>query len=172
MTNDLISIPYILLSFLYFQGFMVFVIWDVVKMFSLHVHETLKWFSEFNVDNESKRRFDGREISFLFWVLRVLLCTNGDAANSCNWVLCKSCRLWISFAISVNVVRLFVIFSFSLFLGFRGRKELRDKETYKRNVIKLFHSINANKIDPSRVIQLSWQPRSGIRVYLFYSFSV
>lgn len=72
----------------------------------------------------------------------------------------------------MNVVRLFVIFPFSLFLGFRGRKELRDKETYQRNVIKLFQSINANKIDPSRVIQLSRQPRSGIRVYLFYSFSV
>ncbi|KAJ0098846.1 hypothetical protein Patl1_20145 [Pistacia atlantica] len=31
-----------------------------------------------------------------------------------------------------------------------GRKELRDKETCKGNVIKLLHSIKENKIDPSR----------------------
>lgn len=56
--------------------------------------------------------------------------------------------------------------------GFNGRKELGDKETYQGNNTKLFHSVKVNKIDPSRVIELSWQPRSVNWVYLYCFLAV
>ncbi|KAK9292155.1 hypothetical protein L1049_020114 [Liquidambar formosana] len=44
---------------------------------------------------------------------------------------------------------------------FSSRKGLRSKEVIQEAVIQLGRSIQFNRIDPSRVIQLSWQPRSG-----------
>ncbi|KAL7254078.1 hypothetical protein ACSBR1_008471 [Camellia fascicularis] len=46
------------------------------------------------------------------------------------------------------------------------RKELRTKEANQAKTIRLGHSIQSNRIDPSRVIQLSWQPR----VFLYRGF--
>ena len=48
----------------------------------------------------------------------------------------------------------------------RSRKELRSKETKQSNFI-LYGSGNLTpsaRIDPSKVVQLSWQPRSGILI--------
>ncbi|XP_028075272.1 probable prolyl 4-hydroxylase 12 isoform X1 [Camellia sinensis] len=46
------------------------------------------------------------------------------------------------------------------------RKELRTKEANQDKIIRLGHSIQSNRIDPSRVIQLSWRPR----VFLYRGF--
>ncbi|KAL7229782.1 hypothetical protein ACSBR2_008355 [Camellia fascicularis] len=46
------------------------------------------------------------------------------------------------------------------------RKELRTKEANQAKTIRLGHSIQSNRIDPSRVIQLSWRPR----VFLYRGF--
>ncbi|KAK4571585.1 hypothetical protein RGQ29_030128 [Quercus rubra] len=47
-----------------------------------------------------------------------------------------------------------------------SRKELRDKEASQETFIQLGHSVHSNRIDPSRVVQLSWQPR----VFLYKGF--
>ncbi|XAR53653.1 Procollagen-proline dioxygenase [Bertholletia excelsa] len=47
-----------------------------------------------------------------------------------------------------------------------GRKELRTKEVHQANAIQLGHPIRSNRLDPSRVVQLSWQPR----VFLYRGF--
>ncbi|RYR56190.1 hypothetical protein Ahy_A05g021952 isoform C [Arachis hypogaea] len=58
-----------------------------------------------------------------------------------------------------------------------SRKELREKEGLlllkKENasshyMLGLGHSVNPNGIDPTRVVQISWQPRSGT----FYSLQL
>ena len=44
---------------------------------------------------------------------------------------------------------------------YSSRKELRSKELGQEALIELGHSVDYNRIDPSRVVQLSWRPRSG-----------
>ncbi|KAL5744631.1 hypothetical protein ACOSQ2_027747 [Xanthoceras sorbifolium] len=46
------------------------------------------------------------------------------------------------------------------------RKELRDKEVDQETAIQLVRAVRSNRIDPSRVIQLSWRPR----VFLYSGF--
>ncbi|KAL5567974.1 hypothetical protein UlMin_024549 [Ulmus minor] len=46
------------------------------------------------------------------------------------------------------------------------RKELRTKEINQDIVLQLSHSVHPNRIDPSRVVQFSWQPR----VFLYKGF--
>ncbi|XP_038686039.1 probable prolyl 4-hydroxylase 12 isoform X2 [Tripterygium wilfordii] len=53
-----------------------------------------------------------------------------------------------------------------LFSSTESRKELRDKESNHDPVIQLGLSIRNNRVDPSRVVQLSWQPR----VFLYEGF--
>ncbi|XP_044504839.1 probable prolyl 4-hydroxylase 12 [Mangifera indica] len=67
---------------------------------------------------------------------------------------------------SLRFIFLLLAFTSRLFFCSSARKELGDKETYQGNVTKLFHSVKVNKIDPSRVIELSWQPR----VFLYSGF--
>nr|XP_011470346.1 PREDICTED: probable prolyl 4-hydroxylase 12 isoform X1 [Fragaria vesca subsp. vesca] len=47
-----------------------------------------------------------------------------------------------------------------------SRKELRSKELGQEALIELGHSVDYNRIDPSRVVQLSWRPR----VFLYEGF--
>ncbi|KAJ9539636.1 hypothetical protein OSB04_026142 [Centaurea solstitialis] len=47
-----------------------------------------------------------------------------------------------------------------------SRKELRTKEANQENVIQLGRTLPPNTIDPSRVVELSWQPR----VFLYKGF--
>ncbi|XP_059667098.1 probable prolyl 4-hydroxylase 12 isoform X2 [Cornus florida] len=47
-----------------------------------------------------------------------------------------------------------------------SRKELRTKEVDQEDIIQLSHPVQSNRIDPSRVIQLSWRPR----VFLYKGF--
>ncbi|KAF7813155.1 putative prolyl 4-hydroxylase 12 isoform X1 [Senna tora] len=54
----------------------------------------------------------------------------------------------------------------SVAVYFSSRKELRNKELSQKNVLQLDHSIHPNRIDPSRVLQLSWRPR----VFLYQGF--
>ena len=44
---------------------------------------------------------------------------------------------------------------------FTSRKELKDKEVNSNSAVQSEGSIHLSKIDPSRVVQLSWRPRSG-----------
>ncbi|KAK0595983.1 hypothetical protein LWI29_011696 [Acer saccharum] len=69
---------------------------------------------------------------------------------------------------SLRSTFLLLIFSFSFFCccSQSSRKELRDKEVNQETVIKLVHSVLSNRINPSRVIQLSWRPR----VFLYSGF--
>ncbi|KAK8599921.1 hypothetical protein V6N13_060274 [Hibiscus sabdariffa] len=57
--------------------------------------------------------------------------------------------------VSNFLLLLLFTFSFSNFSA-ESRKELKDKE-----VIQLRHSVQSNVVDPSRVLQLLWRPRSG-----------
>ncbi|KAG8390327.1 hypothetical protein BUALT_Bualt01G0072100 [Buddleja alternifolia] len=41
------------------------------------------------------------------------------------------------------------------------QKDLNTKETYEDKVIRLGHPSQSKSVDPSQVVQLSWQPRSG-----------
>lgn len=69
---------------------------------------------------------------------------------------------------NVNLLLILLFFFATLFL-FSIRKELRiNKVVNQETTVQLGHSIEYNRVDPSRVIQLSWQPRSGTLVsYLF-----
>ncbi|KAL8534435.1 hypothetical protein ACS0TY_010447 [Phlomoides rotata] len=51
-------------------------------------------------------------------------------------------------------------------LAQNSRKELRTKEMNQDEIIQLSHPVQPNSIDPSQVIQLSWQPR----VFLYRGF--
>ncbi|KAJ0466222.1 putative procollagen-proline 4-dioxygenase [Helianthus annuus] len=53
------------------------------------------------------------------------------------------------------------------FLCCHSRKELRTKEINRDNVIQLGRAVPSNTIDPSRVTELSWRPRSTYRDRLF-----
>ncbi|KAK9914273.1 hypothetical protein M0R45_038062 [Rubus argutus] len=46
------------------------------------------------------------------------------------------------------------------------RKELRSKEFNQEALIQLVHPVASNRVDPSRVVQLSWRPR----VFLYEGF--
>ncbi|KAK2653895.1 hypothetical protein Ddye_013751 [Dipteronia dyeriana] len=68
---------------------------------------------------------------------------------------------------SLRLTFLLLIFSYSFFCSSsESRKELRDKEVDQENLIQLVSSVRSIRIDPSRVIQLSWQPR----VFLYSAF--
>ncbi|GLU21108.1 hypothetical protein SLE2022_372710 [Rubroshorea leprosula] len=60
---------------------------------------------------------------------------------------------------------LFFTSSFSSFPAQSIRKELRDKEVQSK-IDTLSHSVHSNRVDPSRVTQLLWQPR----VFLYSNF--
>ncbi|GAV79306.1 ShK domain-containing protein [Cephalotus follicularis] len=72
----------------------------------------------------------------------------------------------------MTFLRSFILFlafasSFSNRMTASSRKELRGKEKVQLGtVLQLGHSIRSNIIDPSRVVQLSWQPR----VFLYNGF--
>ncbi|KAF9672032.1 hypothetical protein SADUNF_Sadunf12G0112200 [Salix dunnii] len=50
---------------------------------------------------------------------------------------------------------------FSLCFG-KIRKELRNKEAHLETMIQSGSSIQINRVDPSRVVTVSWRPRSGV----------
>lgn len=50
--------------------------------------------------------------------------------------------------------------------AYNSRKELRTKETNQDQIIQLSHPVQPKNIDPSQVIQMSWQPR----VFLYRGF--
>ncbi|CAK9185042.1 unnamed protein product [Ilex paraguariensis] len=56
--------------------------------------------------------------------------------------------------------------SFSSVYADNNRKELRTKEVKQAFVIQLGHKVQSHRIDPSRVVQLSWRPR----VFLYRGF--
>lgn len=55
---------------------------------------------------------------------------------------------------------------FSSLYAETGRKELRTREVNQKSIIQLGRPIKYNRIDPTRVIQLSWRPR----VFLYRGF--
>ncbi|PSR93456.1 Prolyl 4-hydroxylase 12 [Actinidia chinensis var. chinensis] len=64
------------------------------------------------------------------------------------------------------IILLAFAFCFSNLYAESGRKELRSKGVNQGDVIQLGRSIHSNRIDPSRVIELSWRPR----VFLYRGF--
>ncbi|GMY07203.1 kinesin-like protein KIN-10C isoform X2, partial [Fagus crenata] len=67
----------------------------------------------------------------------------------------------------LSILLLLLAFTSSFQSGLaESRKELRKKETNQETVIQLRHSVHSNRIDPSRVVPLSWQPR----VFLYKHF--
>ncbi|PSS33064.1 Prolyl 4-hydroxylase 12 [Actinidia chinensis var. chinensis] len=64
------------------------------------------------------------------------------------------------------IILLTFAFCFSSLYAETGRKELRSKGVNQEDVVQLGPSIHSNRIDPSRVIQLSWRPR----VFLYRGF--
>ncbi|XP_061997282.1 probable prolyl 4-hydroxylase 12 isoform X2 [Rosa rugosa] len=65
----------------------------------------------------------------------------------------------------LSIFLLLPIFSISS-CSAETRKELRSKEFNQEALIQLGHSVDYNRIDPSRVVQLSWRPR----VFLYKGF--
>ncbi|KAJ7969934.1 putative Prolyl 4-hydroxylase alpha subunit [Quillaja saponaria] len=65
-----------------------------------------------------------------------------------------------------KIVLLAFTCSFASCFAERSRKELSEKDASQGTVIRLGHLIDPNRIDPSRVVQLSWQPR----VFLYKGF--
>ncbi|XP_059433799.1 probable prolyl 4-hydroxylase 12 isoform X1 [Corylus avellana] len=68
-----------------------------------------------------------------------------------------------------SVLSILLLLAFTSFLSCfaeSGRKEFRDKGANKETVIQLGHFVDSYRIDPSRVVQLSWQPR----VFLYKGF--
>ncbi|MFS7975461.1 hypothetical protein Hanom_Chr10g00880881 [Helianthus anomalus] len=51
-----------------------------------------------------------------------------------------------------------------------SRKELRTKEINRDNVIQLGRAVPSNIIDPSRVTELSWRPRSSTPIHKIMLF--
>ncbi|CAK7337315.1 unnamed protein product [Dovyalis caffra] len=72
---------------------------------------------------------------------------------------------------SFNYLLLFMVLTFtgqfSHCFGKSSRKELRNKEDPLETVIQSGSSIQTNRVDPSRVVTLSWRPRSGPVFWLF-----
>ncbi|PIN22264.1 Prolyl 4-hydroxylase alpha subunit [Handroanthus impetiginosus] len=72
-----------------------------------------------------------------------------------------------SMATHLTILHIFVlVITFGGSFAQSSRKELRSKEMNQDNVIRLGHPVPSNSIDPSQVIQLSWQPR----VFLYRNF--
>ncbi|XP_062154739.1 probable prolyl 4-hydroxylase 12 isoform X2 [Alnus glutinosa] len=68
---------------------------------------------------------------------------------------------------SVLSILLLLAFTSSFLSCFaESRKELRDRGANVETVIQLGHFVDSYRIDPSRVVQLSWQPR----VFLYKGF--
>ncbi|XP_041012876.1 probable prolyl 4-hydroxylase 12 isoform X1 [Juglans microcarpa x Juglans regia] len=65
-------------------------------------------------------------------------------------------------------ILLLLVFASSFLICFTesSRKKFSGKQSDQETVIKLGHSVDSNRIDPSRVVQLSWQPR----VFLYEGF--
>ncbi|XP_015878115.1 probable prolyl 4-hydroxylase 12 isoform X2 [Ziziphus jujuba] len=68
-----------------------------------------------------------------------------------------------------SLLSIYLLLAFSCcFLGSSSeiRKELRRKEVNHDTIIQMGHPVPSNRIDPSRVVQLSWRPR----VFLYKGF--
>ncbi|CAN4087739.1 unnamed protein product [Withania somnifera] len=70
-----------------------------------------------------------------------------------------ACFLWVFFFFALGI-------SSQVLHAAENRKELRAKEVNEDGIIQLGHPVLSNRFDPSRVLQLSWQPR----VFLYRDF--
>lgn len=108
------------------------------------------------------------------WV-HVHLCKRRNAITFFRWIhLARNSPQRISWCSWLEIFLLIVItylmiffllliwaFLFLPLFWFSSRKKLSGKQANLETVIKLGHSADSNRVDPSRVVQLSWQPRSG-----------
>ncbi|KAL1565551.1 procollagen-proline 4-dioxygenase [Salvia divinorum] len=70
-------------------------------------------------------------------------------------------------ATDLSIIRFFLLaVTFGASSAFHGRKGLQTKEMTQNRIIQLDHRVQPNSIDPSQVVQLSWQPR----VFLYRGF--
>lgn len=104
---------------------------------------------------------------FASWKASVHDCGNNASQRASEY--CHSLIIFCCYKLGV----FFFYYHILPLFWFGRQKELRDNGAHKETVIQLGHFVDSYRIDPSRVVQLSWQPRSGILMnYFFFSLIV